>query len=270
MPRLSARSSTHVLSLSVATFALLATVTTVRPAFADVDACLAQYEQGQRLRRQGKLLEGRSALAECARDECPATLRADCRRWLDELSSEVPSISVRVQGADGCDRPDATFTVDADPTRRRADALLVEVDPGPRVVRADVDGRTIQQSIVVSPRERGRIVTLFADPTATTCRSSLVRTAPAAPAERVSDASRESRPLSPLAIVLAGSGVVALGIGGGFAIDGWNRKSALDDCRGACQQEDVDGMNRSFLIGDVALGVGAAAIVVAAIVHLTR
>lgn len=247
-------------------------LTLVTPAFADVKACLERYENGQRLRKQSKLLDARRTLQQCVQDGCPVALRKDCLAWVDELATEVPSIAVKAQGTDGCDRPHATFTVDASTTRLEANGLVVEVDPGPHVVRAEIDGKTVEQSIVVAARERGRIVTLFADSSVTSCRS----VPPPAKADATSptppdrDRKEGSRPLSPVSIGVAATGLVALGVGTVFIIRGFGQKSDLDACRGACLQEDVDAMNRAFLIGDVAVGVGVVALAVAAVLHFTR
>lgn len=252
------------------------TLTLVTPAFGDVKVCLERYENGQRLRKQSKLLEARRTLQQCAQEACPAALRKDCLAWADELASEVPSIAVKAQGTDGCDRPHATFTVDGSTTRQEANGLLVELDPGPHVVRADIDGKPVEQSIVVAARERGRIVTLTADPAVTSCRSGAPGASSPPPATgpkdaaAPSDAKEGSRPLSPLSIGVGATGVVALGVGTFFLIQGFGQKSDLDACRGACLQDDVDAMNRSFLIGDIAIGASAVALVVAAVLHFTR
>ena len=73
-----------------------------------------------------------------------------------------------------------------------------------------------------------------------------------------------------LAYVLGGIGVVGLAGFAGFAADGYSKKSELDEtCRPSCPDAKVDDMQRSFLVGDVMLGVGIAALAGAAIVYFT-
>lgn len=254
-------------TLLVAVLALASVETVAR---ADVNACLSSYESGQRVRKQGKLLEARRTLQGCMREGCPASVRKDCSTWFEEISQEIPSISVKAQGRDGCDRSNVTYSIDQTTRDQRADGLLVELDPGPHVLRARIDDRDVEQPIVVATRERGRIVTLAYDPSATRCGAVASSGPPAASPVTPAGEKDVARPLSPLAIALAGTGVVALGAGAFFTVRGFDQKSGLDECRGACAQGDVDAMNRSFLIGDVCLGVGVAALVVAAIVHFTR
>ena len=44
----------------------------------------------------------------------------------------------------------------------------------------------------------------------------------------------------------------------------------LDRCKGACADNDVDTMQRTFLVSDVAMGVGIACLAAATILYLTR
>lgn len=55
-----------------------------------------------------------------------------------------------------------------------------------------------------------------------------------------------------------------------IAISAWSQKGTLDDCKGTCSERDVDTMERTFAIADVALVTGVIALAAAAVVYLVR
>jgi hypothetical protein len=62
------------------------------------------------------------------------------------------------------------------------------------------------------------------------------------------------------AYVLGGVGVVALGSFAAFALSGKSAESAMDGCKPACTQAQADKMRLRYLLADVSLGVGVAAL----------
>lgn len=94
------------------------------------------------------------------------------------------------------------------------------------------------------------------------------------PARRADATSQRSPTLSALPWVLDGVGVVGLGVGTYYGIRALSKASdARDKCPGGlCLSEggkkDRDSANRAAIVADVALGVGAAALVTGIILHL--
>jgi hypothetical protein len=235
----------------------------------DTDDCSHAYELGQRFRQQSKLLEARSELVNCAQDRCPAMLRKDCVGWLAEVAEATPAIAIQARGSDGCDRPLATTWIDGSLVSHGAEGRPIDIDPGPHAVRVEVDGAMIEQIVVVSAGDRRRVVTLFAAGAGAICgvfAPPLLRLDPPVAAPQREGA----RPVPALVYVLGGAGLVGLGVGGGFGIAGWSQKSTLDPCKGNCSNRDVDTMQRTFLVSDVAMGVGIVALAAATVVYLTR
>ena len=240
---------------------------------ADAESCARAYEQAQVHRQRTKLLEARRELVTCAQDRCPAVLRKDCVAWLSQVEQELPAITVRVRGQDGCDRTDARVFLDDVEIASRSQGLPVEVDPGPHAVRAELDGKVVSQTVVVAVGERRRQVTVGFAPPGTTCGARDPGPRPAArPAAATSvPATPPERPRTPaLVYVLGGAGLAALGVGAGFGISAWDQKGSLDACRGACAASDVDAMQRTFLVADIGLGVGLASLSAAALVYFLR
>lgn len=222
-------------------------------AFADNEACARAYEKAQKRRLDAKLIEARRELVACAQDSCPALLRRDCVKWLDDVETEVPAISIRVRGVDGCDRSDADVIIDGTPIPKAAEGRLIDVDPGAHVVRAKIGRDESEQNVVVSTGERRRVVTIELGP-------NVVCGVPPAPRlERIeqpakSETKSETQKTPTSVFILGAGGLLGAGLTTAFGISAWSQKGTLDECKGACVQRDVDTMKRTFIVADV-LGV---------------
>ncbi|HEY5954901.1 MAG TPA: hypothetical protein VIV60_00060, partial [Polyangiaceae bacterium] len=65
-----------------------------------LNECLSIHREAQALRKQYRLLESRGLLAECSHDACPAPVKRDCVRWVDEVDAQVPSVVFRTESAE--------------------------------------------------------------------------------------------------------------------------------------------------------------------------
>jgi hypothetical protein len=225
----------------------------------DVATCTSAYQQGQRLRRQGTLLESREQLFLCARDPCPASLQPDCLRWLGEVEHLIPSIVIVVRRDDGSDVKDAHVTIDGHAHADRVDGLASEVNPGEHAIRVEVGAVVLEQVVLTHVAEKGRIVTFH-----------LPAPRPPPPPAPVVVKLEPHRPVGWPTFVLGGLGVVGLGIFGGFAIQGESRYADLRDCRPACNPDDVDAARSSYRTSDIALALSLVALAGAAVTFLTR
>jgi hypothetical protein len=251
---------------------LLALVLAAPPARADAEACAKSYERAQALRQDAKLLEARSELLLCAQDACPAVLRKDCIAWLGEVTAATPSLSVRVHGKDGCDRPDAQITLDGTLVPRGAEGRPIPVDPGSHSIQAVVDGVPADQVVVATAAEKTRLVTIeLGSPQAVCARPNSSSSSPVATLSAGAGTPGSDQHRSPtLMYALGTAGVVTGVVAISFGISAWSQKGTLDDCKGSCAQRDVDTMRRTFLIADVATFVSVAALAAATVLYLTR
>jgi hypothetical protein len=254
-------------------WAVLALSTMAAPAFAE-DTCVDAYDGSQRLRREGKLLEAKSQLLQCAQEQCPEAVAKECTRWLREVNESLPTVVFGVRDARGQDVGNARVTSQGKVLAERIDGRAVELDPGQHSVRFELpDGRTIDKTIVVREGEKNRLIELSlpAPPEA-------AKPAPAPKPKPKPPAETETPPpasigIPTLAIVLGAVGVVALGSFAYFAIDA---KSDVDDmkrkggCAPSCPQDKVDTAERKALIADISLGVGLAALAGAGFVLVVR
>lgn len=247
--------------------ALVTSLLAAPSARADTEVCLKAYADAQRLRKDAKLLESRKELLVCSQDDCATMLRKDCSLWLGEVNEQIPALAVRVVGPDGCDRPDAAISVDDADVAGAAEGRPFELDPGPHVIRASVGGRVKEQSVVVSAGERKRNVTI-AFPGGARAVCGMAR-APegSSPSPR---ATPKARPVPPLVWVLGAAGLVSAGVAAGFGASAFDQKASLDLCKGSCAQADVDSMQRTFLVADVAAIVAVSSLVAAGVLYILR
>ncbi|MEJ7729210.1 MAG: hypothetical protein WKG00_08340 [Polyangiaceae bacterium] len=135
------------------------------------------------------------------------------------------------------------------------------MDPGEHQVRWTHPARkAVEQAVMVREGDRGRRISARLEP--------LV----AAPAAKGAAPASEERPVPLATWVLAGAGVAGVGAFGVLGGIGLSREGDLDarGCAPNCPSEDVDSVRTTFLIGDIALGVGVAALAGATLFYLTR
>jgi hypothetical protein len=233
---------------------------TSSPAAADVQpaiaACLEAHAEGQRAEQRGELQSARARYAQCVDFACPDAVRHDCDAWRARVEQALPSIVIRTQDASKSGNVAAKVWVDDALVPPARTGLPLDVDPGPHRVRVEADGyRPARQSIMVAAGEKARVVDVDLTK-ATGAAGSSAAPAPAA---------------SPWPYVLGGFGIVSLGVFLGVGLDARSRFQTLDGtCSPRCNPDDVDSVHRRYVIADVALGIGSAAVVASAIWLLVR
>lgn len=212
-------------------------------------ACVTAAEQGQVARDQGRLLEARKLLLDCASDACPSVVSKSCTHWLSELTPRIPSIVLRVVDGSQHDRTDAQVQLDGEPIP--LDGRPIVLDPGVHhIVVSAPSAQPTEQTILAVEREIERLVRVHLQPTAAAPK------APNQPSLRI-----------PTGAWIAGAaGVLAFGSFAYFAVAASND---LADLKRTCAQTCTDAETRAgrsqALAAQVSLGVGVAALAGAAI-----
>lgn len=237
------------------------------PAFADDKAeCLDAYEKAQRVRQEAKLRESKKQLTICARDACPATIRKDCVRWLDEVEQSLPTVILRATDANGGDLKDVAVTMDGEPLVTSLTGTALVVDPGPHKFVFTAAGEApVTVEAIVAEGDKRRVIAMTT-PKKTTPRDEKTSFHDVGQAQTTDS----NRPVPVLTWVLGGIGIASLGGFGFFALRGSSTRSDLDSCKPFCSQSDIDSSKQNFVIGDVFLGVGVVALAAATVIYLTR
>jgi hypothetical protein len=230
-------------------------------------ACARSYEQGQRLRRSQELRAAREELVSCSRAECPASLRKECTQWLSEVELAIPSVLVSAKSSDGKPAKDVHIRIDGEPVSEQATRSPIPLDPGVHVVRFESPGAAeIEERVTLRSGEKSRrIEVTFAAAAKRPPDDGIVGPPQTGPEQPTTE-----KPIPPLVYVLAGTAVVALGVGGYFQISGMGKRDDLYQCAPRCPQDDVDHAKTSLWIGNVTLGVGVLALAAATYFYLVR
>jgi hypothetical protein len=227
--------------LAAVTLGLVGALWVDRASADEVDACIAAAEQSQVQRRDAHLRAAHEKLVLCARDACPRAIQKDCKRWLGEVESALPSVVIHAADAAGGDVAGARVILDGAPLEGALNGRPVTLDPGEHALRIEAGARVVEQRIVIRQGEHDRLLSLRF------------------PAEE----SATRRPVPAGAWVLGGvglagitTGAVLWGIGRGEHATLYSTCGVTHDCDAAA----VDRARTKLVVGDIVFGVGLAAV----------
>jgi hypothetical protein len=258
----------HILAM-VGSAALLATTAPARTAIGDDDPlaqCIAANDKGLDLRKQGKLLEARRALAGCAASTCGSDISGACQKRISEITAALPSIVFLPKDGAGHDMIGVKMTVDGAPTSVVLDGRPVPVDPGPHSFRFEADGvEPTTRSFVLAEgaKDRQERIDMGPPPSAATPGGA---TPTGAPSSGGSSGQRT------IGWVVGGVGVAGVAAGAVFGLLAMSKWSASkNDCSTATSCPNVESARSehddastfgnvstaTFAVGGVGLAVGA-------------
>jgi hypothetical protein len=208
--------------------------------------CIDANVRGQDLRRDGKLSAAREAFRLCADASCPALVRDDCTKRLDDVEKAQPTIIFEARDGAGNDLSAVKVTVDGLPVAERLAGSPLPIDPGEHAFTFEAAGQpTLHKKLVIreSEKDRRERITLGVTDTGLPQAAAPPAIQPpvATPSPRTSSGRRTQKLLG---IVAAGVGVAGLGVGGVFGLIAISRKN---DAQSACpgsQCANQDGSNK--------------------------
>jgi hypothetical protein len=221
--------------------------------------CAAAYEQGQEDRSEGKLGAAQSRFVVCAQATCPSFIQSDCTVWLDELHTAMPTVVIAARDPNGNDALNVKVTLDGTLVLSVLDGKPLAVDPGQHKFRFELAGaEPVEEQVVVEQGEKDRVVRVSFDSVGLGAAIANPYAQPTAPKTRTKGSAR-LRLYSYVAGGVAGAGVVGFAV---LGLVGKSEESHLDDLRCAphCSQGDVDAIRTKYVVADVSLGVGLAAL----------
>jgi hypothetical protein len=221
------------------------------PSFAQdtKQACIDANERAQIDQRAGKLHEARRQLVFCANVACPAVVRSDCARLLNDVSQAMPTVVVDARDAKGAETTRVRMLVDGAVIAEQLEGTEVEVDPGEHTLRFEAaGGKTREQRLVLKEGDkRRRVVVDFYE---------------APPEDHAADVAQPSRTSAVPLILLLGVG--ALGTAGfaTFGLVGYSQERGLaSSCAPRCSDGQLRPVRTDYLLSDVSLGVAVAGLV---------
>jgi hypothetical protein len=231
---------------------------------ADADSCLRAHEEAQLQRLKGRYLAAREQLLQCAQAACPALVRGDCKTWLGEVETSLPSVVLAVVDDAGRDLIDVRVSSAGQLLSDRVDGRAVLLDPGVYMLRFEAPGYA-QQELQLSIREAEkqrivRVVLHAVDGAAPASASAetLPSAAPSSPAQR-------PQRLRQAGYVLSGVALAAVATGIGFGVSGKKKLDELQACKPDCPKGEANTGKRRYIIADSMFALAGAAAVAAAV-----
>lgn len=233
-------------------------------AAADASSCAASHTDGQRAMKAGHLKAALDSFSACGSDQrCPGPVRRECVDLFGSVQSIVPTLVFAVSDHEGHDLTDVKVYSSGELLAQGLDGRPVPVDPGEQGFLFELpSGTFLTADVLVRQGEKNRIVAVRAGPAAAktpTFASSPANELPKSSAQQGLDL--KSMPVG--FWVSSGIGVAALGVWGTFALLGRAKEVDLSDCKPRCDpalRGEYDAMRRQYIVADVSLGVGVAAV----------
>jgi hypothetical protein len=241
------------------------------PTMAD---CLAASETSIKLQKDHHLREAREQLLVCASLSCPAEMRAECERRVANVNADTPTVVFEVKDGTGNDLSAVTVSVDGKPSPERLEGTALSLDPGPHTFHFEAGGQLpVDVSLVLREGEKGRRerVVIGSPP----ALPSAVPPVTAAPPPENQERPRAGSGRRIFGLVLGGTGVVGLGLGGvfgGLAASAWS--TAKNECplHVNCSTQAVSDHDKAYTLATastVGLIVGGALLAGGVIVFAT-
>jgi hypothetical protein len=211
-----------------------------------IEACADAAEAGQRLEREGRLVESRASLLACADARCPKEVASLCERLLTEVDASTPTVILGARDPQGHDLAAVRVLADGVPLADSLDGLAHPIDPGPHTLHFVAAGSAAQTTldVVIRQGEKNRVVSVVMG----------ARPKPATPEGEPRAAHR----VPVLGWVLGGVGVAALATFGVLAVHGQTQYDACNPHK--CSASTVNSLSLERGASFVALGIGVAGV----------
>jgi hypothetical protein len=246
-------------------------------------ACASNFENGQRLRKDGKIKAAADALIACSQTTCPSFIAKECTNLYTEAQEALPSVSVQAKDGLGQSLFEVKVYVDGKLAAEKLDGRAISLDPGMHEFRFERPGSAPQTlKVLVNEGEKHKIVSaeLAGDEvkaaqakgeTSTTAAPQEKAGVGTAPSSKLGDYPAE-KPMSLVpAFIAAGVGVAAIGVGTYFH---FAASSAYDDanksCSPNCSDKRISSIDNKYLASEISWGVGGAALMTSAVLFIVR
>lgn len=215
-----------------------------------VAECVEAHERAGMSRLDQRWEDARTAMNACASEACPLAIRADCARWLEELSAMLPTLIVVIERDDDGREP-VRLSLDGRELALSEPLQPIEVLPGTHRLEVALPSYApISQEISVRAGEKNRLVRV---------RFARERTAlpppapPAPPAREPAPPTTRSRPVPTVTYLLAAGAVLAAGASGSLLAAALSRRdTARERCAPGCYDGEREEVDRLLLGADLA------------------
>src|SRR6478735_1818977 len=228
---------------------------------AEVEQCVAQHDSARQLRLSEQWQSARSAMTSCADERCPLAIASDCRAWLDELATLMPTLIIVVEGDDVA-APHAAVRVELDGSRIELgdSPSPIELLPGAHQLSFEHSGEPpVVVSFSLKKGEKNHIARVrFGPPKA-----------PRPPAPAPTPV--QTRPVPTATYWLSAGALAAFATSTAFLVSGLNEHAdAQAICAPNCDPRIRSSIDARLLMADVAGGAGLVLGGLALVTYLRR
>ena len=231
------------------------------------------HAKAQDLRRSSNFSAARDQLRQCSSaPSCPALIRDDCTKRLDELEGAQPTLVFEVKDAAGNDLSAVKVTIDGALLTERLGGTALSVDPGEHTFTFEAGGLTpLTRKLIIreAQKDRRESITLAALVARRPGASQLPEVQAQPPPPPLASAKPGLGAQKSVAIVAGGVGVVGIVLGSAFGALALSKKSEAESacpgtpCRtqaGANEWSDAASTGNistaAFIVGGVAAAGG--------------
>lgn len=239
--------------------------------------CLNANNNSVQLRNDGKLRAARAQLLICAAQSCPADVRKECIRRVDEVNTQIPTVTFEPKDAAGGDLSAVKVTMDGEALTDRLEGTALSIDPGVHTFVFETEGQApVQKQLVLREgiKDRREEVAFGTQSPTGVARPS--RTSPLVPPPTPPETDGSGLGTQKIAALVAGGvGVVGLGVGGAFGLAAMSSKNDAQTVCPSQQCATADGVDKwnharsAAQLADVFLIVGGVALAGAAVLWFT-
>ncbi len=260
-------------TFSIAAMELLGAAHHARAANPSTGDCLKANNSSVELRNDNKLQAARAQLLICAAKTCPADVRKECLRRIDEINAAIPTIIFEAKDGSGKDLSAVTVTMDGQLFADKLDGTALPVDPGEHTFTFEAEGQPIlKEQFVIreAQKERRESITLGEAPPPPPQGKKVEEPPPLLPPASETGLGTQRV----LAIVAGVLGLAGVGVGSVFGLQAMSKRNdAQSACPNVClNQGDSDKWSdalKSARISDVAFVAGGAGLVGGALLWAT-
>jgi hypothetical protein len=228
--------------------------------------CVHSFERAQQERNLGHYLRAREQLLHCGEPRCGEIISAECSRLFALVEAATPSVVFSARDAAGSDKLDVSVSSEAQLLLAHLDGKATPLDPGLQHFSFDSPGfPSIEREVLIRAGDKYRSIevtfeTVPGPPLPVRSQPLPVVEAPLARA-----------PTPAWSYVLGGAALVGSGTFIVLRMIGASEYDVLAKrCAPNCSHDEIDSVQRKYILSNVALGIGAAALTGAVTIYLLR
>lgn len=144
--------------LSLAAVAVATFAATARAADPTASECIAANDSAVKSRDAGKLLDSRDAFVTCASPKCPASVRAECEKSLEQVNQALPTVVFEPKDVAGNDvLSPVKVSMDGKTVSDKLDGRAIPVDPGTHEFTFETSGQApVKKTLMIHEAEKDR------------------------------------------------------------------------------------------------------------------